>query len=166
MIYQNILHSHCFMSQNACVSFPNSEQHTTFKESMINRLSNLINRNRSAAKISQVFCSRLDPTPKYGHCLAGRRQKWWTGTQNSPCSLFLLFRQSLLNPAARCAFCDVFYLAPQKILTREMCRMCWVSKCDSINLFNFRTFWEFGTPPFFIHCLGHNGSKGWGLSAK
>ena len=45
------------MSQNACVSFPNSEQHTTFKESMINWLSNLINRNRSAAKISQVLCS-------------------------------------------------------------------------------------------------------------
>ena len=28
-----------------------------WKESMINRLSNLINRNRSAAKISQVLCS-------------------------------------------------------------------------------------------------------------
>ena len=27
------------------------------KESMINRLSNIINRNRSAAKISQVLCS-------------------------------------------------------------------------------------------------------------
>ena len=27
-----------------------------WKESMINRLSNLINRNRSAAKISQVLC--------------------------------------------------------------------------------------------------------------
>ena len=27
------------------------------KDSMINRLSNLINRNRSAAKISQVLCS-------------------------------------------------------------------------------------------------------------
>ena len=40
------------------------EHHTTFKESMINRLSNLINRNRSAAKISQVLCSNihvLDP---------------------------------------------------------------------------------------------------------
>ena len=36
--------------------FP-AAQHTTFKESMINRLSNLINRNRSAAKISQVLCS-------------------------------------------------------------------------------------------------------------
>ena len=33
------------------------EQHTTFKESMINRLSNLINRNRLEAKISQVLCS-------------------------------------------------------------------------------------------------------------
>ena len=31
------------------------EQHNTFKESMINRLSNLVNRNRSAAKISQVL---------------------------------------------------------------------------------------------------------------
>ena len=29
-----------------------------WKESMINRLSNLINRNRSAAKISQVLCSK------------------------------------------------------------------------------------------------------------
>ena len=29
----------------------------SWKESMINRLSNLINRNRSAAKISQVLCS-------------------------------------------------------------------------------------------------------------
>ena len=28
-----------------------------WKDSMINRLSNLINRNRSAAKISQVLCS-------------------------------------------------------------------------------------------------------------
>ena len=28
-----------------------------WKESMINRLSNLINRNRSVAKISQVLCS-------------------------------------------------------------------------------------------------------------
>ena len=28
-----------------------------WKESMINRLSKLINRNRSAAKISQVLCS-------------------------------------------------------------------------------------------------------------
>ena len=32
------------------------EQHTTFKESMINRLSNLINRKHSTAKISQVLC--------------------------------------------------------------------------------------------------------------
>ena len=30
-----------------------------WKESMINRLSNLINRNRSAAKISQVLCSNV-----------------------------------------------------------------------------------------------------------
>ena len=29
----------------------------SWRESMINRLSNLINRNRSAAKISQVLCS-------------------------------------------------------------------------------------------------------------
>ena len=28
-----------------------------WKDSMINRLSNIINRNRSAAKISQVLCS-------------------------------------------------------------------------------------------------------------
>ena len=36
------------------------EQHTTFKESMINRFSNLINHNRSAAKISQVLCSSFN----------------------------------------------------------------------------------------------------------
>ena len=36
------------------------EQHTTFKESMINRFSNLINHNRSAAKISQVLCSSVN----------------------------------------------------------------------------------------------------------
>ena len=30
------------------------------KDSMINRLSNLINRNRSAAKISLVLCTNLD----------------------------------------------------------------------------------------------------------
>ena len=30
---------------------------SSWKESMINRLSNLINRNRSAAKISHVLCS-------------------------------------------------------------------------------------------------------------
>ena len=77
-ICQNILYSHCFMSQNTCFSFLNSGTvdsyfsvlnllfmenyhlsiHMAFwKESMINRLSNLINRNRSAAKISQVLCS-------------------------------------------------------------------------------------------------------------
>ena len=33
-----------------------------WKESMINRLSNLINRNRSAAKISQVLCSSVEPS--------------------------------------------------------------------------------------------------------
>ena len=33
-----------------------------WKESMINRLSNLINRNCSAAKISQVLCSSTDST--------------------------------------------------------------------------------------------------------
>ena len=32
-------------------------EYTYWKGSMINRLSNLINRNRSAAKISQVLCS-------------------------------------------------------------------------------------------------------------
>ena len=32
-----------------------------WKESMINRLSNLINRNCSAAKISQVLCSKVNP---------------------------------------------------------------------------------------------------------
>ena len=39
--------------------FPFLDQHTTFQESMINRLSNLINRNHSAAKISQVLYSSL-----------------------------------------------------------------------------------------------------------
>ena len=34
-----------------------SKHTASWKESMINRLSNLINRNRSAAKISQVLCS-------------------------------------------------------------------------------------------------------------
>ena len=43
---------------------------SSWKESMINRLSNLINRNRSAAKISQVLCSssdlsRLECSEKY-----------------------------------------------------------------------------------------------------
>ena len=33
-----------------------------WKDSMINRLSNLINRNRSAAKISQVLCSNRGTT--------------------------------------------------------------------------------------------------------
>ena len=33
----------------------------SWKESMINRLSNLINCNRSAAKISQVLCSSVHP---------------------------------------------------------------------------------------------------------
>ena len=37
--------------------FQTLEQHYTFKESMINWLSNLINLNRSAAKMSQVLCS-------------------------------------------------------------------------------------------------------------
>ena len=37
--------------------FLSLEQPTTFKDSMIDQLSNLINRNRSAAKISQVLCS-------------------------------------------------------------------------------------------------------------
>ena len=37
---------------------------TTFaKQSMINRLSNAINRNRSAAKISKVMSSNGDPLP-------------------------------------------------------------------------------------------------------
>ena len=47
------------MSQNACFPFLTLEQHTTFKDLTINRLSNLINRNRSAAKISQVLCSNI-----------------------------------------------------------------------------------------------------------
>ena len=63
------------------------------KESMINRLSNLINRNRSAAKISQVLCSSTsvnivdvvdvadllggndgDPQPLWGPACGRRRE--------------------------------------------------------------------------------------------
>ena len=48
------------------------EQQTTFKESMINRLSNLINRNRSAAKISQVLCSSAYPgTEGFSKAISG-----------------------------------------------------------------------------------------------
>ena len=43
-----------------------------WKESMINRLSNLINRNRSAAKISQVLCSTKEPNAVLAH-IVGRR---------------------------------------------------------------------------------------------
>ena len=42
-----------------------------WKESMINRLSNLINRNRSAAKISQVLCSSTDSALKRPLILPG-----------------------------------------------------------------------------------------------
>ena len=53
-----------------------------WKESMINWLSNLINRNRSAAKISQVLCSTFYTT-------AGRdgRDKFqvWKGTGMKKC---------------------------------------------------------------------------------
>ena len=44
-----------------------------WKESMINRLSNLINRNRSAAKISQVLCSNCHA---HAHVLAMRACVW------------------------------------------------------------------------------------------
>ena len=46
-----------------------------WKESMINRLSNLINRNRSAAKISQVLCSTGNAGPERAHSwrLAGNK---------------------------------------------------------------------------------------------
>ena len=41
-------------------------KHTaSWKESMINRLSNLINRNRSVAKISQVLCSSTKSMLKF-----------------------------------------------------------------------------------------------------
>ena len=62
---QNILYSQCCMPKNAFFPFLTLEQHTTFKESMINRLSNLINRNRSEAKISQVLCSSGYPSDCY-----------------------------------------------------------------------------------------------------
>ena len=52
-----ILYSDCFNSQDACFLF--LEESTAFKESMINQLSNLITRNCSAAKISQVLCSNF-----------------------------------------------------------------------------------------------------------
>ena len=44
---------------------------------MINRLSNLINRNRSAAKISQVLCSNL-----YTNCIVKKRflEEWYEHT--------------------------------------------------------------------------------------
>ena len=51
---------------------------SSWKESMINRLSNLINRNRSAAKISQVLCSSVS-IPDICHGRHGRR----------PCTFFL-----------------------------------------------------------------------------
>ena len=41
-----------------------SKHTASWKESMINRLSNLINRNRSAAKISQVLCSSNHTPPE------------------------------------------------------------------------------------------------------
>ena len=39
-----------------------------WKASMINRWSNIINRNRSARKISQVLCSTYDPTKIMQNC--------------------------------------------------------------------------------------------------
>ena len=39
--------------------FLTQKQHTTFKESMVNRLSNVINCNRLADKLSQVLCSDI-----------------------------------------------------------------------------------------------------------
>ena len=51
------VYSHCFMSKMLVFPFLTREHHTTFKESMINQLSNLINRNRLEANISQVLCS-------------------------------------------------------------------------------------------------------------
>ena len=41
-------------------NYPLSIHMAFWKESMINWLSNLINRNRSAAKILQVLCSNTD----------------------------------------------------------------------------------------------------------
>ena len=46
-----------------------------WKESMINRLSNLINRNRSAAKISQVLCSRTNPKVYFQQHMAREDRK-------------------------------------------------------------------------------------------
>ena len=54
---------------------------TTFaKQSMINRLSNAINRNRSAAKISKVMSSTTDPIaltmPCFGDVLQNAKHGW------------------------------------------------------------------------------------------
>ena len=56
--------------------FLSLEQPTTFKQSMIDQLSNLINRNRSAVKISQVLCST-------GHMLDLRSTRWRSPSQRS-----------------------------------------------------------------------------------
>ena len=58
-ICQHILYLIVLCHKMLVFPFLALEQHTTFKESMINRLSNLIHRNRSAAKISQVLCSNI-----------------------------------------------------------------------------------------------------------
>ena len=47
-----------------------------WKESMINRLSNLINRNRSAAKISQVLCSNKYTTDTNTNLSSSLAQKY------------------------------------------------------------------------------------------
>ena len=56
--------------------FLSLEQPTTFKESMIDQLSNLINRNCSAAKISQILCSTC-------HMLDPRSTRWRSPSQRS-----------------------------------------------------------------------------------
>ena len=55
------LHRSCWIFRRfECIIYKNyllSIHMAPWKESMINRLSNLINRNRSAAEISQILCS-------------------------------------------------------------------------------------------------------------
>ena len=62
-----------------------------WKESMINRLPNLINRNRSAAKISQVLCSNMNT---YLHEY-GIWKGWWTNRGTFVLAMLSLERGSM-----------------------------------------------------------------------
>ena len=74
---------------------------SSWKESMINRLSNLINRNRSAAKISQVLCSTVQSTAKrlFWRNIFQSSQKYYKGPRPVQTELFReLFSSTLLGP--------------------------------------------------------------------